>query len=189
MDMRRILGTTLAAALLCAAPAAAQQPLVTLGGDFTLAFTGDDLEGLDKGLGISGGMLFPMGPISFVGFEGGWSDVSFDDSDASGSLIDIVGVARIGVGYGERVRPYVDIRAGYGRLSFEEGVIDGNVDGPSAGGSVGFMARAGGVWLDVHGRYQHHWFKEADVEGFGFDTDVSGGRMILGAGVNIPLGG
>lgn len=188
MDMRRILATTLTVGLLTAAPATAQQSMITLGGDFTASFTGDDLAGLDNAIGVTGGMLFPMGPISFLGFEVGWSSVSAEN-DADGSLLDLIGLARVGLGYGESARPYVDVRAGYGRLSFDDGLVDSSVSGPLAGGSAGVMFRMGGMWIDAHARYQHHWFSAAEMEGFAFDTDASGGRVILGAAVNIPFGG
>jgi hypothetical protein len=189
MHMRRVLTTTLAAGLLSAAPAAAQQTLITLGGDYTVSFTGDDLDGLDNAIGLSGGMLFPMGPISYLGFEGGWSKVSFENSDANGSIFDIAGLARVGLGYADKYRPYVDARAGFGRLAFDHGVIDSSVSGPMAGGSAGVMMRAGGLWIDLHARYQHYWFGDAEVEDFVFDTDVSGGRIMLGAAINLPIGG
>ncbi len=188
MNIRRLAATTLALGVLTAAPAAAQQTMLTIGGDYTASFTGDDLEGLDNAMGVSGGLLFPMGPISFLGFEAGWSGVS-TEGDADGSMLDLMGVARVGLGYGESARPYVDVRAGWGRLSFDEGIVDYAISGASAGGTAGVMFRAGGVWIDVHGRYQHHWFGEAEGEGATFDTESSGGRVIFGAALNVPFGG
>jgi hypothetical protein len=104
-------------------------------------------------------------------------------------LAAVIGAERlIGLGYSESYRPYVDLRAGYGRLSYE-GLVDASVGGPAAGASAGFMIRAGAVWFDLRGGYQHHWFDDAELEGFIFDAEASGGRVLLGVGVGIPLGG
>jgi hypothetical protein len=188
MNRRRIVGAVLSLSLLSAVPAAAQTPLIKLTGDFTVAFTGDDLEELDGAIGFGAGLLLPMGDISYLGIEGGWSDVSFEGSTADASLFEVGGLARIGLGYSESYRPYVDLRAGYGRLSYE-GLVDASVGGPAAGATAGFMIRAGRVWFDLHGGYQHLWFDDAELEGFIFDAEASGGRVLLGVGVGIPLGG
>lgn len=193
--MRRIaLITTALAGLALVGPttAEAQTPLVKLGGDYTVSFTGDDLDGFESAFGGTGAILFPLGPISHVGAEIGWSSVSteseiFDDAfDAT--LLDLLGVVQVGLGYGETTRPYVDLRAGYTRMGFDAGTFDGSVSGPTAGGSVGFLFRPGGIWIDVHGRYQHTWFGEADDDLL-FNTESSGGRVSLGAAVAIPFGG
>jgi hypothetical protein len=194
MHLRRLSTTALAfplaLILATAAPATAQAPVLELGANRTVSFTGDDLDGLDGGFGLEADLLFPMGPLSFLGFGAGWSDVGFDSDDVSGSLLEFGGLARVGLVQGARARPYLDIRAGYGRLSFDDGVIDTSASGPTAGGALGAMIRAGGMWIDVHGRYQHHWFGEVEVEDtLLFETDASGGRILLGVGVSIPLGG
>lgn len=192
----RIIATTTAvlavAAFSAVEPAAAQTPLAKLGGDYTVSFTGDDFEGLESAFGVSGGVLFPVGPISHIGAELGWSGVSFDSdlvgSAADASILDFLGVVQVGLGYGESARPYVDLRAGYSRMSFDAAGFDGSISGPTAGGSVGVLISPGSVWFDVHARYQMTWFGETDDDLI-FNTESSGGRVSLGAAVAIPFGG
>jgi hypothetical protein len=169
----------------------AQSPRANLGLDYTAAFTGDDFEGLEGGIGFHGGILFPLGPLSYLGAEVGWTGLDFEDDEddeADASILDLMGVVHVGFAGSESVLPYVDIRAGFGRLGFDLGVVDGSVDGPSAGGGLGVILRRQGLGIDVFARYQHHWFGEVDDDVLIFDRESSAGRLILGAGVSVPFG-
>lgn len=192
--MRRLLttGAVLAAfAGAAATEASAQSPLVNLGFEYTPAFVGDDFEGLEGGIGFHGGLLFPVGPMSYIGADVGWTGVDFEDAadDADASILDVMGVVQVGLGVGESIRPYVDIRAGYSRLAFELATLDGDISGPAAGGGLGARFTPAGIWIDVLARYEHHWFGEFDEDGLIFQNESSGGRVVLGAGISIPFGG
>jgi hypothetical protein len=184
-------GLTVAGAAAGAGGLSAQSPRANLGVDYTAAFTGDDFEGLEGGFGFHGGILFPLGPLSYLGAEVAWTGIDFEDDEADeadASILDLSGVVRVGITGTETMLPYVDIRAGYGRLGFDLGVADGSVDGPSAGGGLGVLFRRAGMGIDVFARYQHHWFGEFDEDILIFDAERSGGRFILGGGVSIPFG-
>lgn len=194
--MRRLLTTATALAVattLSANDARAQTSLVNLGAEYTASFVGDDFEGLEGGFGLKGGLLFLLSPMSHIGGEVGWTSVDFESDlvaeSTDASVLDLVGVLNLALSDSESAQPYLDVRAGFSRLSFEYGTVDGSIDGPTAGAGLGFRFRPGGVWIDLHGRYQHHWFGEFDDDDLIFDTDSSGGRAVLGAGVSIPLGG
>lgn len=194
--MRRLLTTVVAIAAATAMTAndvRAQTSLVNLGADYTATFTGDDFEGLEGGFGLKGGLLFLLSPMSHIGGEIGWTSIDFEselaDETTDASLLDLMGVLNLSFSDSEDAQPYLDLRAGYGRLSFEVAEVDGSVDGPTAGAGLGLRFRPGGVWIDLHGRYQQHWFGEFDDDVPVFNEDRSGGRWVLGAGVSIPLGG
>ena len=193
--MRRIvIAATAIAAIttLSARDARAQTSLVNLGLDYTASFTGDDFESLEGGFGLKGGLLFLLSPMTHIGAEVGWTSVGFKntvvDEATDASLLDLMGVLDLSLADGESAQPYIDLRAGYGRLALKTDVSDGSISGPTAGAGLGFRLRPGGVWIDIHGRYQHHWFGEFDDDDLVFTTETSGGRTVFGAGVSIPLG-
>lgn len=191
--MRRLLTTSAALAVLAGvatSEAEAQTPLVNLGIDYTPAFVGDDFEPLEGGIGFHGGVLFPLGPLSHIGADLSWTGIGFEgdvSDEVDASILDVQGIVNVGLGSGEGARPYVDIRAGYSRMSFDIPGDDGSISGPTAGGGLGVRVYRGAIAIDAHGLYQHHWYGEK--EGLVFETDASGGRVILGAGVSIPFGG
>lgn len=173
--------------------AGAQSSLVNLGAEYTAAFTGDDFEALDGGFGLKGGLLFLLSPMSHIGAEVTWTQLDFDDElvneTADASLAELVGVLDLALGGNQSAQPYLDLRGGYSRLAIDLGIVDGSIDGPTAGAGLGLRFRPAGVWIDVHGRYQHHWFGEFDEDDLIFNTESSGGRFVFGGGVSIPLGG
>lgn len=192
--MRRLITTAAALATITAIPASdvqGQSSLLNLGVDYTAAFTGDDFDALEGGFGFKGGILFQLGPMAHIGGEIGWTNIDFEspvaDENIDASLMDFMGVLDLSFSDSPRAQPYLDLRAGYSRMSFEFAATDGSIDGPTAGAGFGVRFRPGGVWIDVHGRYQQHWFGE--FEGAVFEEDSSGGRFALAAGVSIPLGG
>jgi hypothetical protein len=194
--MKRLLATTVALAGLAAASAPqvkAQTALVNLGADYTASFVGDDFDGLDGGIGVQGGLLFPLGPMSHIGGEVNWTGIDFTsdlaDDAADASILDIVGDVNIGLSDGTSARPYIDLRAGYSRMAFQVGDVDGSVDGPTAGGGLGVRLHAGGIMVDLHGRYQHHWYGDFNDDNLIFSEKTTGGRLVFGAGISIPMGG
>jgi hypothetical protein len=196
--MKRCLIITAAlasAGTIATSEAAAQTALIDVGANYAATFTGEAYEPFERGIGARGALLFPLSQVAHIGADLSWTGADFKgsvpDEFHDAAVLDLTGVVDVGLVESESFTPYVDLRAGYSRLSFSVLEDGKSLQGPTAGAGLGFRMAPGGVALNVFGRYQHTWVGEFDdgEEAVIFTEESTGGRVVAGAGVSIQLGG
>jgi hypothetical protein len=184
--MKRYLMLGLMGLVLSAMPAVAQVSVYGGGGS---AFpTGDDMDGVDAGLQLVGGVVVDLSNrVSLYG-EGQWGTHGLEDSDDSAKPSALMAGLLLGLSGDEdaAAQPYVFAGLGLQSISVDDG------DGDPSDSTMGWQAGAGvgfdlfGLGSFLEGRYQaasydpDSEFDELDFAIFsiifGFSFDLGGGN-------------
>lgn len=184
--MKRFALAGILALLFAAVPATAQVSVYGGGG---AAFpTGDDLDGVDGGLQLLGGVVVEVSSLLSIYAEGQWGTHDFEDGAITGTVDPSALMAGLMLGFSPAnspVNPYFFAGVGVQSVSLEAdglGSLDDSTFGWQLGGGIGFPI--GPVNGFAEGRYQAASF-DADSEVSNLDFAI----FSLIVGLSIDLGG
>ena len=184
--MKRFLMLALTGLALSAVPATAQIAVYGAGG--VASPVGDDMDGIEAGLQLVGGVEYYLSDKLAILAEGQWGTHDVENSDNSVSPSALMGGLSLGLGSGEgSIKPWIFGAAGLQTVSIDTDVADPSdtTFGYQVGAGIGFPLF--GQNAGLRASYQAASF-DADSEiGGAADFDFSIFSVVLGFG--IPLGG
>jgi len=178
--MKRFLMLALMGLAFSAVPATAQLAVYGAGG--VASPTGDDMDGVEAGLQLLGGVEYYLSDKLAIMAEGQWGTHDLEGSDNSVSPTALMGGLSLGLGSeGSALYPWVFAAAGLQGVSIEDGPDD-RTFGYQVGAGVGFQLF--GQNAGLRGSYQAASF-DADSDLGEFDFAIF--SVVLGFA--FPLGG
>jgi hypothetical protein len=165
-----------AVAILGAVPVAAHAQLGVHAVAGVWGFSGDDLDDLDAGFGVDGGISVRPSDQFSIGGGFHWSSHGVAESTDDVTMIQVVATPVIHLGAPGETDVFFGARGGWARLSDNDEDLTGVVVGPLAG--VGFPL-GGRVSAGVGGTFSL----------LSLTDDVSGSSWGVGAFIGIGLGG
>ena len=181
--MKRFIMLALAALAISAAPATAQFQVYGAGG--VASPTGDDMDGVEAGLQLLGGLEYYLTERLALTAEGQWGTHDIEDSDATAKPSALLGGLSLGLGSGEgSLYPWIFAAGGLQTLGVDNDSTDPSdtTFGYQVGAGVGFPLF--GQNAGIRAAYQAASF-DSDSELGEFDFAIF--SVVLGFA--FPLGG